>query len=82
MKHMDKTFARQNETVGSNYIEITLAIIMPPLAVLMNRGLTNQFFICSVLTLLGFIPGMIYAFFILFSDMKDDKLAEDMEPKS
>ena len=82
MNHMDKTFAHQNESVSSNYIEIILAILIPPVAVLMNRGVGLQFLICFALTLLGFIPGVIYAFYILFSDMKDDHLSENKEPKS
>ena len=82
MKHMDKTFSHQNESMGSRYIEILLAIIIPPVAVLLNRGVGNEFLICLVLTLLGFVPGVVYAFYVLFSEVKDDHLPDFMEPKS
>lgn len=38
---------------------------MPPLAVLLKVGLTTQFWINLVLTILGFVPGQIHALWVV-----------------
>ncbi|KAL0286165.1 UNVERIFIED_CONTAM: UPF0057 membrane protein [Sesamum calycinum] len=50
--------------------EILLAILIPPLGVCLRHGCcTVEFFICLVLTILGYIPGIIYALYaIVFID--------------
>ncbi|KAG8367622.1 hypothetical protein BUALT_Bualt16G0091400 [Buddleja alternifolia] len=50
--------------------EILIAIILPPLGVCLRYGCcTVEFFICLVLTILGYIPGIIYALYaIVFLD--------------
>ncbi|KAG8372560.1 hypothetical protein BUALT_Bualt12G0078700 [Buddleja alternifolia] len=50
--------------------EIILAILLPPLGVCLRHGCcTVEFFICLVLTILGYIPGIIYALYaIVFID--------------
>nr|GMC64849.1 UPF0057 membrane protein At4g30660-like [Ipomoea batatas] len=50
--------------------EILLAIFLPPLGVCLRHGCcTVEFFICLVLTLLGYILGVIYALYaIVFVD--------------
>ncbi|KAJ7603576.1 UPF0057-domain-containing protein [Roridomyces roridus] len=42
-----------------------LAIFLPPVAVLMKRGLLADFWINLCLTILGWIPGMIHAWWII-----------------
>ena len=49
-------------------LEILLAILLPPLGVGMKFGLTNQFWINLLLTILGYIPGIIHALIILTRD--------------
>jgi uncharacterized membrane protein YqaE (UPF0057 family) len=46
-------------------IKIIFAIIFPPLGVLLEVGLTKHFWINILLTLLGFIPGIIHALYII-----------------
>ncbi|CAM8979796.1 unnamed protein product [Rhodiola kirilowii] len=50
--------------------EILIAIILPPLGVCLRHGCcTVEFFICVVLTILGYVPGIIYAIYaIVFVD--------------
>ena len=48
----------ENET---DVIAILLAIFLPPLGVLLKEGPGMQFFINCILTLLGYIPGIIHA---------------------
>jgi len=53
------------DSVGSDIIKIILAVILPPLGVFMEVGLTKHFWINIVLTLLGFIPGIVHAVYII-----------------
>ncbi|MCX5659831.1 MAG: YqaE/Pmp3 family membrane protein [Planctomycetota bacterium] len=46
-------------------IKMLAAIFIPPLGVFLEVGLTTQFFVNILLTLLGFIPGVIHAFYII-----------------
>ncbi len=72
MKHMDKTMPRRQETASSRILEIILAMLIPPVAVILNRGPGKEFVISLVLTILGFVPGVIYSIYILVSDIEDD----------
>lgn len=44
---------------------IIVAVILPPLGVFLQVGLSGQFFLNILLTFLGFIPGIIHAVWII-----------------
>lgn len=46
-------------------VRLIAAILLPPLGVFMQVGLTAQFWINVLLTLLGYIPGIIHAVWII-----------------
>jgi uncharacterized membrane protein YqaE (UPF0057 family) len=46
-------------------IRILLAILLPPLGVFLQVGLGWQFWLNILLTLLGYIPGIIHAMWII-----------------
>eukprot|EP00850_Spirogloea_muscicola_P014232 SM000100S09459 [mRNA] locus=s100:390746:391144:- [translate_table: standard] len=46
---------------------VLLAIFLPPLGVFLKRECRIEFWICVLLTILGYIPGIIYALCIIFS---------------
>ncbi|QPG04385.1 YqaE/Pmp3 family membrane protein [Salinimonas marina] len=46
-------------------IRIILSILLPPLGVFLQVGIGVQFWINVVLTLLGYIPGIIHAVYII-----------------
>ncbi|URD91382.1 hydrophobic protein [Musa troglodytarum] len=46
-------------------IDILLAIILPPLGVFLKFGCKAEFWICLLLTILGYIPGIIYAVYAI-----------------
>lgn len=50
---------------GGDFLRIVLAIILPPLGVFTQVGLTAQFWINILLTLLGYIPGIVHAVWII-----------------
>jgi uncharacterized membrane protein YqaE (UPF0057 family) len=50
-------------------VQVICAILLPPLGVYLHEGVVNKrFWIDLVLTLLFFIPGMIYALIVVLSD--------------
>jgi uncharacterized membrane protein YqaE (UPF0057 family) len=46
-------------------IRIIVAIFLPPLGVFLQVGLGRDFWINILLTLLGYIPGIIHAIWII-----------------
>jgi len=51
-------------------IKIILAIILPPLAAALQVGLSTHFWINIILTILGYIPGLIHALWLVLTDKK------------
>ncbi len=49
---------------------LILTVIIPPLGVFLKRGLGWPFLISIVLTLLAYVPGLVYALFIVLGDEK------------
>ncbi|KAF7148803.1 hydrophobic protein RCI2A-like [Rhododendron vialii] len=48
------------------YLEILIAILLPPLGVFFRHGCCScEFFLCLVLTLLGYVPGIVYAIYAI-----------------
>lgn len=46
-------------------IKIICAILLPPLGVFLEVGPTGHFWLNILLTLLGFIPGIIHALYVI-----------------
>jgi uncharacterized membrane protein YqaE (UPF0057 family) len=46
-------------------LRILLAILLPPLGVFLQVGLGLQFWLNILLTLLGYIPGIVHAIWII-----------------
>lgn len=45
-------------------VNIIITIILPPLAVFIKHGFGSAFFINLLLTLLGWLPGVIHGFYV------------------
>lgn len=52
----------------NDILKIILAIILPPIGVLVERGLSGTLLLNIVLTILGYIPGIIHAVYIIAED--------------
>ncbi|KAI1332627.1 putative cation transport-related protein [Xylariaceae sp. FL0255] len=50
---------------GSDIFKIIGAVILPPLGVFLERGCGADLCINILLTILGFIPGIIHALYII-----------------
>lgn len=46
-------------------LRIILAILLPPLGVFLQVGIAPAFWINILLTLLGYIPGLIHAIWVI-----------------
>ncbi|CCU76326.1 plasma membrane proteolipid 3 [Blumeria hordei DH14] len=51
---------------ASDIFKIILAVILPPLGVFLERGCGPDLLINILLTILGYIPGIIHALYIIF----------------
>jgi uncharacterized membrane protein YqaE (UPF0057 family) len=48
-----------------DFLRIILSVIIPPLGVFMTVGLGKHFWLNILLTLLGYIPGVVHAVYII-----------------
>lgn len=48
-------------------LKLLLAILLPPLGVFLEVGLSGQFWLNLLLTLLGYVPGIIHAVYIILT---------------
>jgi len=49
-------------------IRLLFALFLPPVGVLMQVGFTKHFFINILLTMFGYFPGVIHAFYIILRE--------------
>ncbi|CAD5173845.1 unnamed protein product [Musa acuminata subsp. malaccensis] len=48
------------------FLEILISIALPPVGVFLHYGCCSlEFCICLLLTVLGYVPGIIYAIYVL-----------------
>ena len=48
-------------------LQLILAIILPPLAVFLEVGFGLHFWLNVILTLIGYVPGMLHALWIVLT---------------
>ncbi len=56
------------------FIDILISILLPPLAVLLRFGWTQKFWVNLLLTILGYIPGLIHAIWTIAQDEKSKEV--------
>jgi uncharacterized membrane protein YqaE (UPF0057 family) len=56
---------KQHKEHSMDILRIILAIFLPPLGVFLQVGLGMHFWINILLTLLGYIPGIIHAIYVI-----------------
>lgn len=54
-----------SEEQKNDIVRILFAIILPPLGVALQVGFTKHFWINIILTLFGYVPGIIHAVYII-----------------
>ena len=58
-------YERRSSITISDPLKILCAILLPPLGVFFEVGLTGHFWLNILLTLLGYIPGIIHALYVI-----------------
>ncbi|MEO0393175.1 MAG: YqaE/Pmp3 family membrane protein [Pseudomonadota bacterium] len=53
-----------DSTVG-DLLRILIAVLLPPLGVFLEVGFGKHFWLNILLTILGYIPGIVHAIFII-----------------
>jgi uncharacterized membrane protein YqaE (UPF0057 family) len=49
----------------SDLLRVLLSVLLPPLGVFLQEGIGTQFWINVLLTLLGYVPGLVHAVWII-----------------
>ncbi len=52
--------------MDNKIVLIILAIILPPIAAFLKVGTDKHFFINIILTIFGFVPGIVHALWLIF----------------
>lgn len=55
----------RGDSIAGDIIRIIVAVILPPLGVFLEVGLGKHFWINIILTILGYIPGIIHALWVI-----------------
>jgi len=53
------------ETITLDVVRVILSIILPPLGVFLQVGIGGHFWLNILLTILGYIPGIIHAIWVI-----------------
>jgi uncharacterized membrane protein YqaE (UPF0057 family) len=64
-RELRQAIAKEQQTDTNQVLLIILAILIPPLAVGLKEGIGSRFWISLLLTLLFFLPGVIYALLVV-----------------
>lgn len=48
-------------------LQTIVAFLLPPLAVLWKRGFGSSFVLSIILTILGYVPGLVYAIYVVLT---------------
>ena len=59
--------ARRSGVEGFDIVRVILSILLPPLGVFLEVGLGKHFWINVLLTLLGYVPGIVHALYVIFT---------------
>ena len=60
--------AKENGSDTELLLLVILAILLPPLAMALYDGISTRFWISLILTILGFLPGVIYTLIVILGD--------------
>ena len=65
MKRYASEMENHMAVTGADPIKIIFAIFLPPVGVFLEVGLTKHFWLNILLTILGYIPGIIHALYVI-----------------
>lgn len=57
-----------SESKGKEILKVLLAIFLPPVGVFFEVGIGLHFWINILLTIFGYVPGIVHAIYIILRD--------------
>lgn len=57
--------AKTQDSLIGDLLKILLAVILPPVGVFLEVGFGGHFWLNILLTILGFLPGIIHAVYVI-----------------
>ena len=54
-----------SSTSSADLLRVLLSVLLPPVGVFLQEGIGTQFWINILLTLLGYLPGLVHAIWII-----------------
>jgi len=54
-----------SSTDSADLLRVLISVLLPPLGVFLQEGIGPQFWINVLLTLLGYVPGLVHAIWII-----------------
>ena len=54
-----------SSTSFADLLRVLLSVLLPPVGVFLQEGIGTQFWINILLTLLGYLPGLVHAIWII-----------------
>lgn len=68
-KAMKAESRAKKEPLASTAVQVIVAILLPPLGVYLHEGeINNRFWISLLLTLLFYVPGLVYSLIVILGD--------------
>ncbi|KAK3813436.1 MAG: hypothetical protein J3Q66DRAFT_46977 [Benniella sp.] len=61
---------------GSDIVLFVIAAFLPPLAVLLKEGCGSELVISVALSILGFVPGVLYAWWVIYQGREDARTGQ------
>lgn len=71
---------RQPST-GQQIVRLVCAVVFPPLGVFLRTRFSVHFWLCLALTLLGYIPGLVHAVWVL-ARRPEDLYRDELPPSA
>ena len=69
VKELKAESRAKKEPIGSTGLQVIVAILLPPLGIYLHEGeINSKFWIGLLLTLLFYLPGLIYALVVILGD--------------
>ncbi len=64
-RRVDPLKIKSESETALNLVRLILAVLLPPLGVFLEVGLTKHFWINVLLTILGYVPGIVHAVYVI-----------------
>ncbi|GJP42464.1 hypothetical protein CLOM_g2024 [Closterium sp. NIES-68] len=55
----------------ADFVILLIALLLPPLGVFIKLGCSFEFWLALLLSFLGYIPGAVYAFYVIYTAIQE-----------